>query len=397
MRALKIHDTDPVHESEEFRTVPQESKKTAEQGHDVTHKSACSFMDMVDGSEDTMEDDYGFFPMDDDDDDDDFEVGEPRDQRDTSHEDAASTSSSDTSSNQLASSFGSSSIGRTNRKRSTLKYGSSYGDNDEGIPLDFERNEYNRVLPKPDLSHRLSKTSSQPTKGMTRSGSRGLFRVSSEPVFVRPVYHSDEMNDTVQKKADEITNSVRSTGFIEGAMKKRISFGTINIREHAQTIGDNPSCSYGTPVQLDWDHNDLEELKVEDYEAYRPRTRTKEEFHLNHFQRINLLKLNGFSTNEIKETKRQVSKVRNQRERTKFMVMNYPQLVTVEDAIESGFRKVKRSISKSSLTSLNSKDGKGEIQKKSSKDDLSLYTSELSKSIVLDMMDRDVSNATAPF
>lgn len=362
MRMQKIHDLDSIHESEESRAVPQESKKTAEQGQDINHTSASSFMDMAGGSGVTaMEDDYGFFPMDDDDDDDDFEVGEPQDQRDTSHEDAASTSSSDTSSNQLASSYGSSSIGRTNRKRSALKYGSSYGDNDEGIPLDFERKKFNRVLPKPNLSHRFSNASSQPTKGMTRSGSRGLFRVSSEPVFVRPVYHSDKMNDAVQNEAEELPDSVRSTGFVEGAMKKRISFGTINIREHAQTIGDNPSCSYGTPVQLDWESNDLEELNVEDYEAHRSTTRTKKELYLNHFQRINLLKLNGFSTNEIKETKRQVSKVRNQRERTKFKVQNYPLFGTVEDAIESGFRKAKRTISNSDFTSLNSKDGEGEI------------------------------------
>ena len=34
--------------------------------------------------------------------------------------------------------------------------------------------------------------------------------------------------------------------------KKQISFGTIQIREHALACGDNPSVSYGTPISLDW-------------------------------------------------------------------------------------------------------------------------------------------------
>jgi len=34
--------------------------------------------------------------------------------------------------------------------------------------------------------------------------------------------------------------------------RKKISFGTIQIREHALACGDNPSVSYGTPISLDW-------------------------------------------------------------------------------------------------------------------------------------------------
>jgi len=375
----EINDMDALHEHEEYISEPQELEKTIEAVKNRIHKSTSSFAHAeIDVADNSIEDDYGFFPIDDDDY---FEDGEPQDQHNALQEDSASATNSDTSSEELGSSYGSST-----RKKSALKRRSAYGDGEEGIPLDFQRKEFNRVLPKPDMSLRESIAPSQKAKGMIRSGSRGLFRVSSEPVFVRPVYQSDATGDGMPNEVDQPVNSLPSNGFVEGAMKKRISFGTINIREHTQTIGDNPSCSYGTPIQLDWDHEDLEELKLEEYETDKSKSRRREGLHLNHFQRSNLLKLNGHSTNEIKDSKREVNKVRNQRERTKFLAMNYPTLVTVEDAIESGLRKVKRSMSKSKL---NRKDDAEKIP-----------ASPPSKSLRLEMMDNDVSNVTnvtAPF
>lgn len=392
MRVREINDLSPLQENEEYKGDHQEMVKKTEAVGDGISKSVRKSSDSeADGTEDTIEDDYGFFPMDDDDDD--FQCGEEENQNSALQEDAASSSNSDASSEQLGSSYGSSMGRRRNRMKSALKRGSAYGDGHEGIPLDFERKEFNRVLPKPDLSQRSSLATSQPSKAFIRSGSRGLFRVSSEPVFVRPVYQPDDSDDPLPTDVDKSAHSVPSGGFVEGAMKKRISFGTIAIREHVQTIGDNPSCSYGTPVQLDWGHEDMEEIEVDEYEIYRTKPRSKDEFYLNHFQRINLLKLNGYSTNEIKDSKRRVSKSRNQRELTKFLVTNYPQLVTVEDVIESGVRKVKRSISKSKLKSNGDSES---IPRNTSKDDLSLK-SRMSKEKLLEMMDNDESNVTAPF
>jgi len=380
MRVRDINDLSPLHEQEERSAEMTVVDNKTEVGEDGMQKSTSKSSEAEnDGTEETVEDDYGFFPMDDEED---FRGSKSGGQR----EDAASTSS--------GSSRGSLIGRRSSRQKPALKRGSAYGDSNEGIPLDFERKEFNRVLPKPDLSQRASVTSSYPAKEVYRPDNRSIFRVLSEPVFVSPVYQQGDGNDEIPTEVGEAGNSVSSGVFVEGAMKKRISFGTIKIREHAQTIGDNPSCSYGTPIQLDWEHEDLPQLKVDDYENYRPRPRTKEEFHMNHFQRANLLKLNGYSTNEIKDSKKQVNKMRGQREFTKFVVMNYPQLATVEAAIESGVRKVKRTISKSKSST---KSNAESITRQDSKDDLNLHSSGLSKSALLEMMDNDESNATAPF
>ena len=388
MRISETNDLGPVNEHEEYVGGLRRSDREAQEArNDRIEKPSCEFSDPEkDGTEETMDDDYGFFPLDDED----FPSAEHGDRREISLEDGASVSGSDSSSDPLAASYNSSTMRTGRRKKSALKRRSAYGNTEEGIPLDFERKEFNRVLPKPDLSQRRTIPSSSAQKVILRSGSRGLFRVASEPVFVHPVYQPDDEPEDGNRPS---IHSVPSCGFLEGAMKKRISFGTIQIREHAQTIGDNPSCTYGTPVQLDWDHRDLEELNVDEYESFRPRQRTKDEFYMNHFQRSNLLKWNGFSTNEIKDSKKEVAKHRSKRERTKFLQLNYPQISMVEDAIESGFRKVKRSISKSKLNNDNEKEI---MPKKSSKDDLSIYSG-ISKELLLETMDNDISNATAPF
>eukprot|EP00536_Pseudo-nitzschia_multiseries_P015500 jgi/Psemu1/312213/fgenesh1_kg.898_\ len=338
-----------------------------------------------------VDDGYGFFSMDDDID---ISGDDARRERrrgsESSLDGGSSSSNSENSSDLLGSSHGStSSRQRSSRRKSALRKGSKYGE--DNIPLDFERKEFSRVLPKPDLSQRASMPVGKSPR-FIRSGSRGMFRVSSEPVFVRPVYLDEGDGDQDLRSNNDIDQSEHSeSSFVEGAMKKRISFGTIQIREHTLTIGDNPSCSYGAPIQLDWNHQDMQELKFEDYEAYRPEPRTKDKLHLNSFKRTTLLKDFGHSTNEINESKKRVSKARNQREWTKFVATNYPNLSKVEDAIESSIRKVKRSISKTKLAGL--EDSKTEA--KGSKDDLNVSTS--SKTALLEIMNNDESNVSAPW
>lgn len=227
------------------------------------------------------------------------------------------------------------------------------------------------------------------------SCSKGLFRVSSEPVFNYPpaVHHpaheeegermvamkEEEENYTIalqsssnKSKSNSNRNNHNNNNtnnntvpFHEGAMKKRISFGTIDIREHTTTIGDNPSCAYGTPVQLDWDFKDTASVQVDDYEVMKAPRRRQDQYHLNHYQRRNLLKLNGHSMADIKNTQKKVNKERQRRERTRFVGMNVPVLTGMQDALESSARKLKRRL------------GRGKAKHE--------------KAALLEMMDNDVS------
>ncbi len=254
------------------------------------------------------------------------------------------------------------------RKKPAIRRRSAYGD--DAIPLDFKQRKFNRVLPKPDLAERVTTPAS---KEVFKSNT-GLFRVASEPVFVRPVFQAQE--DVVSNDEEKDLEGDDSAS----GEDKRVSYGTIQIREHSQTVGDNPSVSYGAPVQLDWLSEDLEHLDLDLYEEYKPEPRNKRNMQLNSFQRMDVLKSNGHSNAEISNAKKETDKVKGQRQLTKFIVSQYPQVMLLNDALESGLRKAKRSFSKS---------------KSSSKKDS--YPTKSSKENLLEMMDKDVSSATAAF
>ena len=301
------------------------------------------------------------------------------------------------------------------RQKSALRRGSAYGYGDESIPLDFEgRKQYNKVLPKPErlpsseTFTKRDRSSIGTAPGAWHTGrnngmlprpscSKGLFRVSSEPVFNyppavvhHPAHEEEEGELMVAMKEEDETytialqsssnksksnrnsnthhnnnNNNNTVPFHEGAMKKRISFGTIDIREHTTTIGDNPSCAYGTPVQLDWDFKDTASVQVDDYEVMKAPRRRQDQYHLNHYQRRNLLKLNGHSMADIKNTQKKINKERQRRERTRFVGMNVPVLTGMQDALESSARKLKRRL------------GRGKAKHE--------------KAALLEMMDNDVS------
>ena len=195
-----------------------------------------------------------------------------------------------------------------------LRRDSSYGK-DSKIPLDFNKRGSVRVLPKPDVK---------------KIQQEQIKRLSSAPA-------------SLGGAATAVATTTTTT-----TKKRSISFHSIGIREHKITMGDNPSCSYGTPVSLDWDYIDFEELTLDDYEMHkfvagRGRPRTLRQLYLNHYQRKNLLQQEGFTLDQIKDVKKETSKVRKQREMTKFLAQAKV-LISLEDMVESGRRKVARAI-----------------------------------------------------
>jgi hypothetical protein len=190
----------------------------------------------------------------------------------------------------------------------SLRRHSSYGNKNEKIPLNFDKRGSLKVLPKPDL--------------------RALGR------------------EALERSASAPTPATRSNS--SSNRKNSVVFDKIVIREHQITMGDNPSCSYGTPISLDWDYIDFEELTLEDYEMHkitsgRGRPRTLRQLYLNHYQRVHRLQQEGYTEAQIKARKHEVSKSRKQRNTTRFLAQAKV-LVHLEDIVESAGRKVSRAI-----------------------------------------------------
>ena len=121
-----------------------------------------------------------------------------------------------------------------------------------------------------------------------------------------------------------------------------VTFQMVTIREFNQTIGDNPSVSYGTPISLGWDFDDCEPLDLDTYEALRGPRRTHRQMILSHYQRKNLLQFSGHSSEEVKQAKQKTNKAKYQREFSNCM----QKISLLEEVVESAIRKTKRRFEK---------------------------------------------------
>jgi hypothetical protein len=145
--------------------------------------------------------------------------------------------------------------------------------------------------------------------------------------------------------SSSLSSSALSSAQQSSALK-RVSFSQVDIREHSLTIGDNPSCSFGTPTALDWEVQQSQTLPLEDYEQFRTtvnkRRASLRDLHMNSFRRRELLKQYEYSEDEIRRGSLQVAKVRRQREFTREIMVP---LQRVDYWVESTSRRAKRILS----------------------------------------------------
>jgi len=173
------------------------------------------------------------------------------------------------------------------RRRSSIKQ-----FNPQEIPLQSDKRCVWKQLPKPDL-----------------------VRIRSVPVTVTETLEA-------QKKGP-----------------RRVRFDAVEIRAFDQTLGDNPSVSYGPPIGLDWQYQELEPIDLDVYEANRSPRRNLRQMMLNYYQRRNLLTFAyGFDEQEWRHAMREANRTKRQRAITKFLLPAQ----FVEQVVESSVRKTKR-------------------------------------------------------
>jgi hypothetical protein len=127
-----------------------------------------------------------------------------------------------------------------------------------------------------------------------------------------------------------------------GAGRGGITWDTIEIREYARTVGDNPSCSSGPPIAIDWMYTDPLVLSIGEFEEYRPKRRTKFELMLGQAERQEMLLGEwGIPKRDVVNAIRNNTKVKNQRRRT---LNNIGRASHMEEALESIGTKLKETV-----------------------------------------------------
>jgi len=126
------------------------------------------------------------------------------------------------------------------------------------------------------------------------------------------------------------------------SQSKSVRFDSVHIRSHSQTLGDNPSVMYGPPISLDWDYEQHESIKLDDYEADRVFSRrTMRQMAVSYYRRKAILTRDyGFSEEELVKAHKDADKAKIKRAITNTLLP----MMQVEAALESAGRKAKRMI-----------------------------------------------------
>lgn len=100
----------------------------------------------------------------------------------------------------------------------------------------------------------------------------------------------------------------------EGSLKRNVSFGSLKIRDYNVALSDNPSCSFGPPVQLSWDYREREIVPLDSYEESRQPRRNPNDLVLSYYdRRLMLLKQAKCSKREVKAAMEEVDRVKRER------------------------------------------------------------------------------------
>lgn len=123
---------------------------------------------------------------------------------------------------------------------------------------------------------------------------------------------------------------------------RQVMFDKVTVRHYCQTIGDNPSVSYGPPIQLDWEYQEQPPVLINAFEGNKKFRRTRpRQFCMNYYQRCNILSYYcGVTEAEIKQAVHNVDKTKRERTVTRLFA---PAMI-VEDFFRSAGRKAQRLI-----------------------------------------------------
>lgn len=178
---------------------------------------------------------------------------------------------------------------------------------------------------------------------LNRSRSTSILKSSSPDLYIndsRRSWKSLPKPDMLRIRSQSLptTRSER-----EVSQRKSVKFNKIEVRNYSQTLGDNPSCSYGPPISLDWKYEEGGTLELEDYEANRGPRRKLRHMMLNYYHRKNILQYNvGCTDEEILEAQKLAEKIKSQRALTRALLP----ASKLEDVMQSAARKARRAFKK---------------------------------------------------
>jgi len=117
---------------------------------------------------------------------------------------------------------------------------------------------------------------------------------------------------------DEISALLR--GFEEEPVEKKVvekrrspnycvRFAVVTVREYQTCISDNPSALDGLPISIGWQFTEISPIKVNEFESTKGPKLKEEDLRLNYFDRYEILRRVGLSSDEIEQAAKQNKKL----------------------------------------------------------------------------------------
>lgn len=157
------------------------------------------------------------------------------------------------------------------------------------------------------------------THGVTKNT-----RLSSPSSKATGASRGEHPDGQEQQQHREISIGTESNNNTTPPLAKKVSFGTISIREYPICVGDNPGGSWGVPITIDWEHQSEASFDFDMYETTRPERRTQLEIAMPAPVRYEKLRAEGFSRQEIQKAEKQANIIRCRRRRTVEMLHMAP-------------------------------------------------------------------------
>ena len=139
-------------------------------------------------------------------------------------------------------------------------------------------------------------------------------------------------------KSAEPSNDTADSTRTGRTSKKEVSFDSIQIRYYHMILGDNPACSIGAPVQLDWNFEHEEKHDLDIYEVERRPRRKLRHLILSYYRRKDILLQSGYNESDMRAVEKQIAKLKRQRKTTGFFLP----IQKMEEVVQSAGRKVRR-------------------------------------------------------
>lgn len=150
---------------------------------------------------------------------------------------------------------------------------------------------------------------------------RGCLKQLSHWESLRQRYGAEANdNDRPQRSqsasAVDLTDTISSNNRQVARSSSFVRFSTVQIHQHPVILGDNPACSRGPPLSIDWEALDSTEFSIDDLEKSRARRggrRHAEELVLPKHSRVRTLRQCGYSRKDFRQAKAEIKDIQRTR------------------------------------------------------------------------------------